>query len=186
MGGTVNVDYEIEVENMGDSAQMMSSLTDANGASDLQALINAELPAALAVEVTEIEAEPEATISYEIRTTNAAAASSAQAAMAAASAGGAEQDLLLSGITSNLADLGFNVTISSMSGTVEEVATVAQGQAAQSRTPTSGAFRLSLRDLLATAVIVAVAVKFCRSFKPLRPAKLLATFFLLTVCHNQT
>jgi hypothetical protein len=47
-----------------------------------------------------------------------------------------------------------------MSGTVEEVATVAQGEAAPSRTPTSGAFRLSLRDLLATAVIVAVAVKF--------------------------
>merc|ERR1712216_135888 len=158
--GTVNVEYEIEVENMGDSAQMMSSLQAADGASALQAAINAELPADLAVEVTEIVAEPEVTISYEIRTTDAAAASTAQAAMAAATAGGADQDALLSGITSNLLDAGFNVTISSMSGTVEEVATVAQGEAAPSRTPTSGAFRLSLRDLLATAVIVAAAVKF--------------------------
>merc|ERR1711998_662836 len=108
----VNVEYEIVVENMGDSAQMMSSLQAADGATALTTAINTALTEAgstISVAVTEISAEPEVTISYEIRTTDAEAASSAQAAMAAATAGGAEQEALLSGITSNLADAGFNV-----------------------------------------------------------------------------
>merc|ERR1712195_167775 len=112
------------------------------------------------VSVEEIAAEPEVTISYEIRTTDADAARNAQAVMAAATAGGAGQDALMSGISDTLMSAGFNVTISDMTGSVTEVQTVAQGEAAPIRTPTSGAFRLSLRDLLATAVAVAVAVAF--------------------------
>lgn len=43
---------------------------------------------------------------------------------------------------------------------MEKKAKTWTGEAAQTNRPSSSAFRLSLRDLLATAVIVAVAVKF--------------------------
>merc|ERR1712224_642955 len=93
-----------------------------------------------AVEVETLTAEPQVTITYEIRTTDAAAAREAQATMAAAASSGTGQDALLGDITQALADAGYAVTISSMSAEVEEVQVVEQGDAPPSR-PSSNSVR---------------------------------------------
>merc|ERR1711967_165887 len=103
---------------------MGESLEAEDGAASLTAAINHQLENVTdidAVAVQQIEAEPQVTISYEIRTTDEAAAQAAQETIAAASAGGAAQDTLLGGITAELAEAGFVVEISGMTGTVEEV-----------------------------------------------------------------
>merc|ERR1711967_117152 len=84
--GTVNVAYEIEAD-MASSAMMTADLGATDGAALLTDAINEQLANVTGIDAVEVEtltAEPQVTISYEIRTMDAAAARTAQATMAAA------------------------------------------------------------------------------------------------------
>jgi hypothetical protein len=160
LSGTVNVEYEI-VADMASSSMMTTSLQADDGAASLTAAINDQLENVTdiePVEVQDIEATPQVTITYEIRTTDAEAAQAAQEFIAEASSGGAAAEGLVSGITAELAEAGFTVTIAEISGSVEPVQIEPQGDAPPStRTQSSSAFRLSHRDV-ATALSLVVAL----------------------------
>merc|ERR1712070_1163345 len=160
LSGTVNVEYEI-VADMASSSMMTTSLQADDGAASLTAAINDQLENVTdiePVEVQDIEATPQVTITYEIRTTDAATAQAAQEYIAEASSGGAAAEGLVSGITAELAEAGFTVTIAEISGSVEPVQIEPQGDAPPStRTQSSSAFRLSHRDV-ATALSLVVAL----------------------------
>merc|ERR1711865_1249458 len=115
-GGGVNVDYEILADlSHGDS--MTQSLQAESGSADLTTAINAELATVDGIDpvtVTEISAEPEVTISYQIRTVDAETAQQAQTSIAEASAGGDAQAALMSGINSEMAAVGVSVNITGM------------------------------------------------------------------------
>merc|ERR1712070_104812 len=160
LSGTVNVEYEI-VADMASSSMMTTSLQADDGAASLTAAINDQLENVTdiePVEVQDIEATPQVTITYEIRATDAATAQAAQEYIAEASSGGAAAEGLVSGITAELAEAGFTVTIAEISGSVEPVQIEPQGDAPPStRTQSSSAFRLSHRDV-ATALSLVVAL----------------------------
>lgn len=158
--GTVNVDYEI-LADLASSGSMTADLESGSGAALLTDLINEQLENVTGIDpvtVQEILAEPQVTISYEIRTTDGNAAQLAQEVISAAAGGGTAQTDFLTAITEELAEAGLEVTISGMTGTVEEVQTEETGEAATTRTiPSSSAFSLTHR-YVATAAAAAVAV----------------------------
>merc|ERR1711988_419208 len=146
------------VTDMASSTAMTDSLV--GGAADLTTEINTQLAATdFSVEVEQIAAAPEVTVTYEIRTTDAAAATAAQETIAAASTEGSSS-ALVSGLTANLADThGVQITITEMTSTASEVRSVSTASPSSPSPPptTSNAFRLGHRDVV-SAVVVAAAV----------------------------
>jgi len=159
--GTVIVTYDITAD-LANSATLTSSLQAADATTSLAAHINTELAAeGIEVEVQEIEAESEVTISYEIRTVDSSVADTAQTVFsdAAAGAGNAGAGFTTS-LTSELADLGHSVTIEVTFAEPEvEVSEATTQTAAPSSSPTSSsAFRLGHGDVaVAMAAIAAFA-----------------------------
>merc|ERR1712195_414194 len=149
-GGGVNVDYEI-LADLSNSDSMTQSLQAESGSADLTTAINAELATVDGIDpvtVTEISAEPEVTISYQIRTVDAARAQQAQAS-------------LMSSINSEMAANGVSVNITGMTVAepVLEVEDTGDAAAPVSRTDSSGTFRLGCRNfVMAFSAAVAMSL----------------------------
>lgn len=162
-GGGVNVDYEI-LADLSNSDSMTQSLQAESGSADLTTAINAELATVDGIDpvtVTEISAEPEVTISYQIRTVDAARAQQAQTSIAEASAGGDAQANLMSSINSEMAANGVSVNITGMTVAepVLEVEDTGDAAAPVSRTDSSGTFRLGCRNfVMAFSAAVAMSL----------------------------
>lgn len=163
--GTVNVDYEI-LADLSNSDTMTASLQAVGGAAALSGAINDELAANPVegidlVTVTQISAEPEVTISYQIRTVDADRAQQAQTNIAEASAGGDAQATLMSNINSQMEAMGVSVNITGMTVAepVLEVEDTGDAAAPVSRTDSSGTFRLGCRNfVMAFSAAVAMSL----------------------------
>jgi len=161
-GGVVNVDYEI-LADLSSSDTMTQSLQAESGSTELTSRINSQLETVEGIEsvtVRNITAEPEITISYEIRTTDPERAQTAQASIAEASAGVGAQTDFMTEINDAMAENGVSVTITGM--TVAEPVLEAEdtGEAAPvSRTVSSGTIRLGCRNfVMAFSAIAALSL----------------------------